>query len=113
MLDGDTEEHTRTSNQEECHPTDIVPMEGIANLQNTDPYLFAISSEFYRATKFKWTPFGPYAGQCKISGEFPTEKKLGPQKNLVLPLSQTCPNHPKIIFNLNCQCSSIILIDPK
>ena len=37
MLDGDTEEHTRTSNQEECHPTDIVPMEGIANLQNTDP----------------------------------------------------------------------------
>ena len=46
MLDGDTEEHTRTSNQEECHPTDIVPMEGIANLQNTDPYLFAISMKF-------------------------------------------------------------------
>ena len=28
MLDGDTEEHTRTSNQEESHSTDSVPMRG-------------------------------------------------------------------------------------
>ena len=28
MLEGDTEEDTRTSNQEECHSADIVPMRG-------------------------------------------------------------------------------------
>ena len=44
MLEGDTEEDTRTSNQEECHSADIVPMRGIKKLQTNYPYWALVDS---------------------------------------------------------------------